>query len=106
MLLLVFFVIWRLVRVAELAQDQFGRLLTVGIVALLFFQTFINVGMNMSIVPVTGMTLPFISYGGSSLLSMMAAIGLAPKRPMLHSTKRRGRPADRRAGGFCFPCLA
>lgn len=83
-LLLVFFVIWRLVRVAELAQDQFGRLLTVGIVALLFFQTFINVGMNMSIVPVTGMTLPFISYGGSSLLSMMAAIGLAQSVIMRH----------------------
>jgi type III secretory pathway lipoprotein EscJ len=64
--------------------DQFGRLLTVGIVALLFFQTFINVGMNMSIVPVTGMTLPFISYGGSSLLSMMAAIGLAQSVIMRH----------------------
>lgn len=83
-LLLLFFVIWRLVRIADLAQDQFGRLLTMGVVALIFFQTFINVGMNLSIVPVTGMTLPFISYGGSSLISMMLAIGLAQSVMMRH----------------------
>ncbi len=83
-LALLFFVIWRLMRIADLAQDQFGRLLTVGIAALIFFQTFINVGMNLSIVPVTGMTLPFISYGGSSLVSMMFAIGLAQSVVMRH----------------------
>lgn len=83
-LAVLFFVMWRLIRVAEMAQDQFGRLLTVGIVALLFFQTFINVGMNISIVPVTGVTLPFISYGGSSLVSVMFAIGLAQSVIMRH----------------------
>lgn len=83
-LLLLFFVIWRLVRIADMAQDQFGRLITLGVAALLFFQTFINVGMNLGIVPVTGMTLPFISYGGSSLVSMMLAVGLAQSVAMRH----------------------
>ncbi|RME58070.1 MAG: rod shape-determining protein RodA [Caldilineae bacterium] len=83
-LLLFLFVIWRLVRIADLAQDQFGRLITLGVAALLFFQTFINVGMNLGIVPVTGMTLPFISYGGSSLVSMMFAVGLAESVAMRH----------------------
>ncbi len=83
-LMLLFYVIWRLVRIADMAQDQFGRLLTVGVAALLFFQTFINVGMNLSLVPVTGMTLPFISYGGSSLISMMLAVGLAQSVAMRH----------------------
>lgn len=83
-LFLLFFVIWRLIRIADLAQDQFGRLLVVGVAALLFFQTFINVGMNLSIAPVTGLTLPFISYGGSSLVAMMIAIGLAQSVIMRH----------------------
>jgi len=83
-LFLLFFVVWRLVRIADKAQDQFGRLVTMGVAALIFFQTFINVGMNLSIVPVTGMTLPFISYGGSSLISMLLAIGLAQSVVMRH----------------------
>lgn len=83
-LFLLFFVMWRLVRIADMAQDQFGRLITIGVAALIFFQTFINVGMNLSLVPVTGMTLPFISYGGSSLVSMMLAIGLAQSVAMRH----------------------
>jgi len=83
-LLLLFFVIWRLVRIADLAQDQFGRLITIGVASIIFFQTFINVGMNLSIMPVTGITLPFISYGGSSLISMMVAVGLAQSVVMRH----------------------
>ncbi len=83
-LMLLFFVIWRLVRIADLAQDQFGRLITFGVASLIFFQTFINVGMNLAILPVTGMTLPFLSYGGSSLVSMMVAVGLAQSVVMRH----------------------
>ncbi len=83
-LLLLFFVIWRLVRIADLAQDQFGRLITFGVASLIFFQTFVNVGMNLAILPVTGMTLPFLSYGGSSLVSMMLAVGLAQSVVMRH----------------------
>ena len=83
-LLLLFFVIWRLVRIADLAQDQFGRLITLGVASLIFFQTFVNVSMNLAILPVTGMTLPFLSYGGSSLVSMMVAVGLAQSVVMRH----------------------
>lgn len=83
-LLLLFFVVWRLLNIAVRAQDHFGRLIATGVAALIFFQTFINVGMNIGIMPVTGLTLPFISYGGSSLLSMMFAIGLAQSVTMRH----------------------
>ena len=74
---LLFFIIWRLLRIADRAQDHFGRLIATGVAALIFFQVFVNVGMNLSLVPVTGLTLPFVSYGGSSLLSLMIAVGLA-----------------------------
>ena len=83
-LVLLFFVIWRLIRIADVAQDQFGRLITLGVAALIFFQTFVNVGMNLAILPVTGMTLPFLSYGGSSLVSLMLAVGLAQSVIMRH----------------------
>ncbi len=83
-LLLLFFVIWRLLRIAMLAQDDFGRLMATGVAAVVFFQVFVNVGMNINLVPVTGLTLPFISSGGSSLVSMMFAVGLAQSVSMRH----------------------
>ncbi len=83
-LLMLLFVVWRLLNIADRAQDQFGRLIATGVAAIIFFQTFINVGMNIGIMPVTGLTLPFISYGGSSLLSMMFAVGLAQSVTMRH----------------------
>ena len=76
-LLLVFgFLLWRLVRTMELAEDTFGRLLVGGVAALILFQMFVNVGMNIRLMPVTGMTLPLVSSGGSSLVSTMFALGL------------------------------
>lgn len=83
-LLMLFFVVWRLLNIADRAQDQFGRLIATGVAAIIFFQTCVNVGMNLGIMPVTGLTLPFISYGGSSLLSMMFAVGLAQSVVMRH----------------------
>lgn len=85
-LVLFFFVIWRLLRIADLAPDHFGRLLAFGVAAIVFFQVFVNVGMNIRLMPVTGLTLPFISSGGSSLVSMMAAIGLAQSVAMRQRT--------------------
>lgn len=70
------FVILRALRAAILARDLFGRLLCVGIASVLFLQTYINLGMQLGIMPVTGIVLPFVSYGRSSLISMMVAIGL------------------------------
>ncbi|HSX02427.1 MAG TPA: rod shape-determining protein RodA [Candidatus Saccharimonadia bacterium] len=77
LLLLLFGVLlWRGLVVAYRAQDRFGLFLATGIVSMLVFHIFINVGMNMGIAPVTGIPLPFVSYGGTSLLVAMAAVGL------------------------------
>ena len=58
------------------ARDRFGMFLALGIVAMILFHMFINVGMNIGIMPVTGIPLPFVSYGGTSLLVGMIAIGM------------------------------
>jgi rod shape determining protein RodA len=70
-------VAWRVLRTAQMARDNYGRLLCTGIFALLVFSVFENVGMNMGIMPVTGIPLPFLSYGGSATIGFFAAIGLA-----------------------------
>jgi len=62
--------------IASRTDDAFGRLLAIGVVALLFSQICINVGMTVGLMPITGMTLPLVSYGGSSLLVNCAALGL------------------------------
>lgn len=64
------------IRIAGQARDRLGRVLAAGIVALLFSHVFINLGMNIRIMPVTGVPLPLLSYGGSSVLSSLIAIGL------------------------------
>ncbi|NCP77242.1 FtsW/RodA/SpoVE family cell cycle protein [bacterium] len=61
---------------AEASQDIFGKYVATGITTLLLTQAFINIGVNLNILPLTGITLPFISYGGSSLLSLMLAMGV------------------------------
>jgi len=71
-------------RVANYARDGFGRAVVVGIVWMLLFQTFVNVGMNMQLMPVTGIPLPFISYGRSSLLTGMMSIGILESILMRH----------------------
>jgi len=73
---LLVFVIFRCFRVASLASDTFGALIAYGFGFLIFFQTAVNIGVNLKVLPVTGLTLPFVSYGGSSLLSLALGIGL------------------------------
>jgi len=70
------FLILRIVRAANLARDDFGRLIAVGIATIILFQAFINIGVNINLVPATGMPLPFVSYGGSSLMTLLIALGL------------------------------
>jgi rod shape determining protein RodA len=70
------FLLWRGLRIAALSRDLFGTLLASGVVALWAFQIFVNVGMTMGIMPITGIPLPFISYGGSSLITNFVAVGL------------------------------
>jgi rod shape determining protein RodA len=75
-LLLFAFVTWRVWRAAALARDLTGTVICVGVLALLVFQVFENVGMTMGIMPITGIPLPFISYGGSATVAYFVGIGL------------------------------
>lgn len=70
------FVVIRCFKVAQNAPDAYGALIAYGFGVLMGFQTIVNIGVNLRVLPVTGLTLPFISYGGSSLVSMLLGIGL------------------------------
>ena len=76
LLMLFALVAWRTWRSAALAKDAAGTLICVGVLSMLTFQIFENVGMTMGIMPITGIPLPFLSYGGSSTLATFAALGL------------------------------
>lgn len=71
-----FFLLVYSLKVAGGAFDRFGFLIIFGVIAMLLFQTFVNIGMNIGLVPITGITLPLISYGGSSLLATFFCLGL------------------------------
>jgi rod shape determining protein RodA len=77
-ILLVLFtaLLFRGIRAASISRDQFGRLIATGIVIMILFQVFINIAVNIRLVPVTGIPLPFVSQGGSSLVTLFAALGL------------------------------
>lgn len=75
---------WRLLRIILIAPDGFGRLLVTGVLAMILFQFFVNVGMNLGLLPVAGLPLPFMSYGPAALLTTMAGIGLAENVVMRH----------------------
>ena len=68
--------IWRTLAVLTMSKDLFGALVAGGVVAMLMFQVFVNVGMAVGIMPITGVTLPLMSYGGSSVITTLLAIGL------------------------------
>jgi rod shape determining protein RodA len=76
LILLFGFITWRVWRAAATARDLFGTLVCVGVLCMFVFQIFENIGMTMGIMPITGIPLPFISYGGSSTLAAFAGIGL------------------------------
>ena len=78
MVLFALFVVFllRTLRVAELSRDLFGRLIATGVAVFILLQTFINVAVNIGMLPVTGIPLPFISQGGSSLITLFVAIGI------------------------------
>ncbi len=76
LLTLYFVLLYRTFRVAELAKDSFGMFVALGIAIMIGFQVIINIGMNLGLVPVTGIPLPFVSYGGTSLIMSLASIGI------------------------------
>jgi len=76
LILLFAVVIWRGIMTAYRSVDRFGFFVATGIVAMFFFHIFINIGMNMALAPVTGIPLPFVSYGGTAIVVNLVAIGL------------------------------
>jgi len=75
-LLLYALILWRAIRIATLSKDPFGTLVAAGVASMFAIQMFVNVGMVIGIMPITGIPLPFLSYGGSSILVSFAAIGV------------------------------
>ncbi len=69
-------VVWRCIRAAQKARDVSGAMLAIGVATLIFFQGAVNIGMNLNLLPVSGLPLPFVSYGGSGLTALMLGIGL------------------------------
>jgi rod shape determining protein RodA len=76
--------LWRCLKVAEIARDQFGQTMAVSITGIIFFQSFLNIGMNVGLMPVTGITLPFVSYGLSALWSNLIMVGILQSIRMHH----------------------
>jgi rod shape determining protein RodA len=97
---------WRALRVIRVRGDFYGTLIAAGIVAMLAFQVLVNVGMNLGMMPVTGITLPLLSYGGSSVLGTFLALGLLQAihvRARLESSKRSRFDDGRRARTLSVP---
>jgi rod shape determining protein RodA len=76
LLLLYSFLFWRGLRIALRTREPLGSLLAAGAISMLIFHTLVNIGMSISIMPITGLPLPFVSYGGSNLLASFIAFGL------------------------------
>jgi rod shape determining protein RodA len=83
-LLVIGFIIYRCMRTARLARDPFGSMIAYGVAILIFFQASVNIAVNLNLIPVTGVPLPFISYGGSGLVSLMLGIGLVESVALRH----------------------
>ncbi|MEI6289314.1 MAG: FtsW/RodA/SpoVE family cell cycle protein [Chloroflexota bacterium] len=81
---LVMFIVWRCLYAARISRDVYGSLISYGVAALIAFQAIVNIGVNLNLMPATGLTLPFVSYGGSSLLANLIAIGLVESVIMRH----------------------
>lgn len=84
-LALIVFIILRLIRVARLARTTDGKLIAVGIAGVIFIQSWVNLAMNLGLVPVVGVPLPFVSSGGSSLITLLASLGVAQSVLLRHT---------------------
>ncbi|MFI5028322.1 MAG: rod shape-determining protein RodA [Solirubrobacterales bacterium] len=83
--------IWRALRIVTLSKNSYGMLVAAGIAAMLLFQVFVNVGMNLGIMPITGIPLPLMSYGGSSVLATFLAVGVLQSVHMQARLSQKGR---------------
>jgi rod shape determining protein RodA len=75
-LFLFLILLWRIMTVAAISKDRYGALIATGVMAMIGFHVLENIGMTMGVMPVTGIPLPFVSYGGTSLMANMVAVGL------------------------------
>jgi rod shape determining protein RodA len=82
---------WRALRISTLSKNSYGTLIAGGIAVMLLFQTFVNVGMNLGIMPITGIPLPLVSYGGSSVLATFLAIGVLQSINIQARLSQKGR---------------
>jgi rod shape determining protein RodA len=82
------FILLRMVRAAMLARDSYGKLIVVGITAVVAVQAYVNLGMNVGLMPVTGIPLPYVSAGGSSLITLLAAQGVVQSVLLRHRDLR------------------
>jgi rod shape determining protein RodA len=82
---------WRALRISTLSKNSYGTLIAGGIAVSLLFQTFVNVGMNLGIMPITGIPLPLMSYGGSSVLATFLAIGILQSINVQAHLSQKGR---------------
>jgi len=89
--------IWRALHILTIAKNLYGALLAGGITVMLLFQLFVNIGMNVGIMPITGVTAPLLSFGGSSMLSTFLALGLLHS---VHAQARETAAAKGRASVF------
>ncbi|MEX2101177.1 MAG: rod shape-determining protein RodA, partial [Actinomycetota bacterium] len=76
LLILFGILLWRAIRISSLSKDMFGTYVAAGIASMWVIQMFVNVGMVIGIMPITGIPLPFVSYGGSAILTNFIAVGL------------------------------
>ena len=74
--ILLFILIWRIMKIALLASNNFPRLFASGFILILISQIFIHIGMNLGILPIIGIPLPLVSYGGSNLIATFFALGI------------------------------
>ena len=85
--------IWRALRIVTLSKNLYGTLVAGGITVMLMFQVFVNVGMSLGIMPITGIPLPLMSYGGSSVLATFLAVGILERIHMQARLSQKGRYA-------------
>ena len=87
LIILFLVLLWRSLIIAQRSQSQFTSYIAVGIAIWIFFQAVVNIGAMLDLVPLTGMPLPFISYGSSSLITVLGAMGL-----LLHISTQQNKP--------------
>jgi rod shape determining protein RodA len=89
LILIFWYLCWRILKIANTSRDNFGSLLVIGVLSMIVFQVVVNIGMNVGIAPVTGIPLPWISYGRSALLKNFISIGLIESVAAARRSNRR-----------------